>query len=358
MGFKEHFIIPEGMIYMNTPGNGLIPKKIREWRVERDQTFFDPRVTLREEQTPFIQGVRESLATFFNTTEKHVYCTPNFSFGFNVLLDGLPKHLKFLLIAGDYPSLNYPIISRGFAYDTVELSITLEEDIWQQVEQQKPDVLAISIIQYISGVKIDLSFIKKLKEAFPDLLILGDGTQYFGTEPFSFPASGFDAIGGSGYKWLMAGFGNGYTILNEKMQALIYQEAQQKQRPEEAMWSSKTILHTYFEPGHQDTLSHGTLQQSLHFLTEQGLSRVQQQLQETTSYAYEKFQEHNLLLPIAAQRATQSSLINVQIDPNHFGALMAQQVRCFPRGTGIRIGLHLYNDKQDIDQLLAIIDKI
>jgi len=122
MGFKEHFIIPEGMIYLNTPGNGLIPKKIRQWRTERDQTFFDPQVTLREEQPSFIQGVRESIATFFHTSEKHVYCTPNFSFGFNVLLDGLPKHLKFLLIAGDYPSLNYPIISRGFSYGTVELS--------------------------------------------------------------------------------------------------------------------------------------------------------------------------------------------------------------------------------------------
>ena len=358
MGFKEHFNIPEGMIYLNTPGNGLLPKKTRQWRNERDATFFDPQVNLREEQPLFIQGVRESIANFLKTSDKQVYCTPNFAFGFHMLLDGLPKKLSFLLLEGDYPSLNYAIISRGFSYHTVALSASLEEDIWQYVQQHKPDVLALSMVQYISGLKIDLAFIKKLKQAFPDLLILGDGTQYFGTETFIFPESGFDAIACSGYKWLMGGFGNGFIVLNENLQRLIYSEAQQKQKPAEAMWSNKTILHTYFEPGHQDTLSHGTLQASLHFLMEQGLDAIQKQLAETRSYAYEKFQERALLLPMLAQRNVQSSLINIQIDPEHFPSLMAQQVRCFPRGTGIRIGLHLYNDKQDIDHLLALIDKL
>lgn len=358
MSYKEHFEIPEGWIFMNTPGNGLLPKQLISWRAQREQEFFNPAGSLREQQPAFIQGVRETLANFFGSSAEQVYCTPNFSFGFNVLLDGLPKRCKFLLIEGDYPSLNYPIISRGFSYSSVPLSERLEADIWEQLQLECPDVLAISIVQYITGLKIDLNFIKKVKAAFPSLLIIGDGTQYFGTEPFSFPTSGFDAIGGSGYKWLMAGFGNGFILSNKRLQNILYAEAQQKAKPQEAMWSNKTILHTYFEPGHQDTLSHGSLQQSLRFIENIGLEAIAQQLQATSQYAHAELQKRGLLLDIIANRTNKSAILNIQLDPSCYPFLMAQRIQCFPRGTGIRIGLHIYNDKQDVDRLLQLIDNL
>lgn len=358
MSYKAHFSIPAGLTFMNTPGNGLLPERLKAWRAKREHDFFTPTASLREEQPAFMQGVRNTVADFFGAAAEQVYCTPNFSFGFNVLLDGLPKGCKFLLLAGDYPSLNYPIISRGFSYSSVAISERLEEAIWEQLQIECPDVLAISIVQYISGLKINLDFIKKVKAAFPSLLIIGDGTQFFGTAAFSFPDSGFDAIAGSGYKWLMAGFGNGFMLLNKRLQAILYREAQQKARPQEAMWSNKTILHTYFEPGHQDTLSHGSLAQSLLFLQELGLENVEKQLQQLTAYAHQELQKRGLLLDFIANRAQKSTIINIQIDPSYYPTLIAQNVQCFPRGTGIRIGLHIYNDMQDVDRLLHIIDNL
>ncbi|QBQ42517.1 aminotransferase class V-fold PLP-dependent enzyme [Sphingobacterium psychroaquaticum] len=358
MPFKTHFDIPDHLIYINTPGNGLMPRSHYHWRSEREASFFAPEGNLRDLQPQFIQHVRQDIAACFGTDSKRVYCTPNFSFGFNVLLEGLPKNSRFLIIEGDYPSLNYPIISRGFAYQTVEISERIEEDLWHKIETDAPDVLAISMVQYISGLKIDLSFIKKLKAAFPNLLIIGDGTQFIGTEPFDFDSSGFDAVGTSGYKWLMAGFGNGFIMLSSAMEDTIYQDAKKKQRPQETMWINKTILHTYFEPGHQDTLSHGTLQQSLLFLQRLGLQHVKTHLDPLRAHAYGLFKERQLLLPIAANRDIKSSIINLQINPDLYPKLIEKGVCCFPRGTGIRIGLHLYNDTTDIDRLIHIVDHL
>lgn len=123
------------------------------------------------------------------------------------------------------------------------------------------------------------------------------------------------------------------------------------------MWQTKSLLGTFFEPGHQDTLAHGTLQQSLKFLERLGLQHIASHLEEVRNEAYELLGERDLLLDIC-KRANRSSLINIQIDPALYPNLLQSGVKCFPRGTGIRIGLHLYNNKEDVHRLIEIIESL
>lgn len=358
MDYKNYFDIPEGLTYLNTPGNGLMPKTHYEWRRQWDTTFFDPCSDLRDQQTAFITEVKAEMGGLFNCPADHIYAVPNFSFGYNTLLNGLPRGMSFVLLEEEYPSLHYPIVSRGFRHKVISTQDgELEQNIRQVISRNKPDVFLLSIVQYISGLKIDLEFIKELKCDFPDLIIIGDATQYLGTEPFNFAASGFDAIGGSGYKWLMAGFGNGYIMLSDRLKAILYPNAQTQPRPVEAMWSHKSIIDTFFEPGHQDTLSHGTLLESIRFLKQLGLNPVKSHIDEVNEYAYEQFIERNWILPIVENRSSRSSLINLQVPPESYPLLLKKGIKCFPRGKGVRIGIHLYNDKNDIDYLVKILDK-
>ena len=41
--------------------------------------------------------------------------------------------------------------------------------------------------------------------------MIGDGTQFLGAHAFHFNTSPFDVLAASGYKWLLAGFGNGVS---------------------------------------------------------------------------------------------------------------------------------------------------
>lgn len=359
MHYGSYFDIPEDVIYLNTPGNGLMPRSHLQWRRQWDDAFFEASSDLRNQQPDFIHGVKTEFSELFHCPADRVYLVPNFSFGYNVLLDGLPEGLKYAILEEDYPSLNYAIKSRGFAFETIEVHKgDLEENIRETLKSSKADVLALSIVQYISGMKVDLQFMQQLKKDHPDLLIIGDATQYLGTEPFDFTASGFDAVAGSAYKWMMAGFGNGYVMLSEQLQALLYTDARQRSRPAEVQLAHKSILDLYFEPGHQDTLAHGTLLQSVRFYKELGMADVKTYIDALKAYAYARFEEREWLLPAVKSRVERSSLINLQVPPDEsYPLLLAHGIKCFPRGTGIRIGLHLYNNKNDVDRLIAVLDK-
>lgn len=354
---KEHFDIPSSIIYLNTPGNGLLPKQTQQWRAEREKDFYDPSGFLRDQQPALIDRVRAQIATSFATELENVFCTPNFSFGFSTLIDRMPRNLHYLLLEEDYPSLNYPIISRGIRHTFTAITEDLENTILDAIKRHSPDVLLLSVVQYINGIKINLDFIKQLKKSNPDLVIIGDGTQLLGTEPINFKESGFDALGASGYKWLLSGFGNGFMMLSPKIKDMISKATGTPPSPKEAMWSNKSLLQTFFEPGHQDTLAHGTLGQSLGFLQNIGFDNIQHYLQSILDFTYEELQNRDLLLPIIKRRKTRSALINIQIAPERYQELLNMGVRCFPRGTGIRIGIHIYNTLEDIQQLLSIIDR-
>ncbi|MVZ64968.1 hypothetical protein GQF61_03835 [Sphingobacterium sp. DK4209] len=69
-------------------------------------------------------------------------------------------------------------------------------------------------------------------------------------------------------------------------------------------------------------------------------------------------EDRGLLLPEIAARQVRSALINIQIDQSLYPELVAAGIKCFPRGTGIRIGIHLYNELSDIHRLIATIDKL
>jgi len=358
MDYKTHFSIPEDIVYLNSAGAGLLTNKQIRWRQERDQVFFDAAASVREQQPAFIATVRESVAKFFDAPTPNTYLSPNFSHGLNTILDGLDPKTSFLLIDNDYPSVNFPVISRGFKHFFSKEDAQLEEHIREAIIRYKPDILLLSIVQYISGIKISETFVRQLKKEFPALLILADATQYLGTAAFNFRESPYDAIGASGYKWLLAGFGNGFFLLKDQLKEQLYTEAQKQLKPHTGLFANKEILSLYFEPGHIDSLAQGTLQQGLEFISSLGIQAVQQHIQALSTLARESFAARNLLEEAVLKREEHSNIFNLQIAQQHFEYLMQAGIRCFPRGNGIRVAFHLYNDQADLHKLLTTIDQI
>lgn len=52
----------------------------------------------------------------------------------------------------------------------------MESNILAKIELFRPTVLALSLLQYENGLKIDLEFLEELKNLYPGLLIVADGT--------------------------------------------------------------------------------------------------------------------------------------------------------------------------------------
>lgn len=339
--------------YVDTASSCILTNDLHAWRKEHEDDFLVNGSTFREEQGPFIASVRETVKTFFNA--KHVFLLPNFSLAFNAFLETLSTNERFLLLDEEYPSISHPIEARGFHTKTLDVDENIEERIYQAIKEYRPSVFAFSIVQYINGFALDLDFIKQVKKDFPDLLLVADGTQYCGAGTLDFENSGLDILAGSGYKWLLAGYGNGYILFKDQIYNQICECFKNVQISEEFKARDKDAISAHFEPGHLDTLSFGSLKQSLEFLDSVGMKTIESEVTELSLQAKEAFNGLALLDNMIVKRKDVSSIFNIKGDSKLFDALQNAKVVCTQRGKGIRISFHFFNTKDDLSKILQVI---
>ena len=357
MNFRQEFPVLNNYTYLNTASSGILSQPLLDWRRGHDTDFFNNGSIFRNEKDKLLLEAKEAVARFFNSKPKNTFLIPNFSFGFNTLLDKLPKSHRFLLLEDDYPSVNYPVQSRGFIHDYATANEYLEENIVEKIKHFEPTVFAFSIVQYINGIKIDLEFIKKLKKSFPSLLIVADGTQFCGTEIFDFEDSGIDVFISSAYKWMLAGYGNGFIFLKDEVINELFAEAGKLPVPKESFLKGKELPSFYFEPGHQDTLAFGSLLQSILFFEKSGFSSLEERIKKVSAAAKVAFIERGLIDQKVAARKDHSSIFNLNINGNIAKRFHDERIVFSERGTGVRVSFHFYNTENDLQHLLKVIDK-
>jgi selenocysteine lyase/cysteine desulfurase len=357
MNLIEQFPIIGTSTYLNTASSGVLSKSLLDWRRAHDVDFFHQGSGFRLHQAAFLSEVRVTLAKFFSANPDDTFLVPNFSFGFNTFLEGLSGNHKFLLIHDDYPSINYAVQSRGFEHAFVPVTEQFEELIIDWIKTFKPTVFAFSLVQYISGIKIDMEFLKTLKREFPELLIVADGTQYCGTEDFNFQNSGLDVLISSGYKWMLAGYGNGFLFLKEQVKAHLYQEAKKIASPKEPFLLHKSLLSIFFEPGHQDTLAFGSLQQSIFYFNEIGMDFIKDKISILSKEAKSAFIARGLLDDVMAKRENHTSIFNLNVPDSLYIKLQEANILSTYRGKGIRVAFNFYNSEQDLQHLLDVVDR-
>lgn len=353
--FKKQYPALSQYTYLNTAASGLLSEGLLEYRQEQDLDFLISGSIFKDEQGKILTGVREAVGRFFNCAANRVALTPNFSYGFNTLMEGVEKSKKVLLLKNDYPSVNWAVESREFEVCYAEIDANLEQNISEAIERERPDIFAFSIVQWINGIKIDLEFLKELKKKYPEMLFFGDGTQYCGTEKFDFEASGLDVLGASAYKWMNAGYGNAFFLFKEHMEDKIspkflgFNSLQGKYKPHEGSLIGK------FEPGHQDTLNFGSLRAAIEEIEKIGIDKISERIQKLTAEARSLFVDKNLLEEAVVNRKIHSSIFNIKGDESVFQKLKSNNIVCSQRGDGIRVSFHFFNTSEDLQKLMKVL---
>jgi selenocysteine lyase/cysteine desulfurase len=350
------FPILKEYTYLNTANSGILSTNLAEWRTKHDQAFITGGSIFRMENLPMINDLRNNISKLFGSKTENTYLVQNFSVGFNTLLAGLAKNHRFLLLEEEYPSVSYPVISMGFNYHSITINEKLEENIINAIDKFKPTIFAFSMVQYISGLRMDDDFLQKLKNTYPDLLLIGDGTQFLGTVNFNFEKSGLDALMGSGYKWLLGGYGNGYAFLSDQMKDAIYSKNKLAELPTAPFLKGKDHLSMCFEPGHLDTLNFGTLNESLNYLGAVGFDSIEKTSQALSNKARLELNSRGIIPDWTLARKYQSTIMSMPLDQKTVEKLAAAKILCSPRGTGTRISFHYYNTEEDLNQLLQVLD--
>ncbi|RXG18444.1 selenocysteine lyase/cysteine desulfurase [Leeuwenhoekiella aestuarii] len=352
---KKEFPVTANYTHLNTAGTGLLSETLLDFRQNHDLDYLVMGSLMKDNQDKFTTKVREEVGKFFNCKAQNVALVTSFSTGFNVFLEALPAKSKVLLLQEDYPSINWPVEARDFDISYAKIDVNLEDNILKAVEKEKPEVLCISLVQYISGVQINLEFLKSLKAEYPDLLICADGTQYCGVAPFDFENSGIDVLGASTYKWLNAGYGNGFFLFKDAVKDRLKPKAVGFASIRGKYKEAGDTLIGKFEPGHLDTLNSGSLQAAIQLVNKIGYSAITTQIELLKEKALNAFAERNLLDDVVINRKQHSSIFNIKGDQQLFEKLKQNDIICSQRGDGIRVSFHYFNTEDDLEKLLKLI---
>ncbi|MDO1512095.1 aminotransferase class V-fold PLP-dependent enzyme [Maribacter confluentis] len=353
---RKEFPVLRNGIYANTAVYGPMYESLLDWRQEHDLDFLIHGSDMRSKALQVISETRDTVGRFFNCNRERVALVNNFSIALNMLLEGLNPKKKVLLLKGDYPSLNWAFENRDFDIEYVQMTYDLEDVIYDLIAKKGIDVLALSLVQWVDGFSIDRAFLKRLKIDFPNLFIVADGTQFCGSASFDFDASGIDVLGASAYKWLLAGYGNGFMLFSDEVRNNVnLRTIGFNAANGDLEKKNKIRFAKLFEPGHLSSLNFGSLKFSMDYFVKIGMDAITLHNQQLAEKAKSAFLQLGLLDEKFSRRIGHSTIFNIKVDNEVYRKLESNSVHCAQRGDGVRLSFHFYNNEKDVDDIVKIL---
>lgn len=343
MTFHNDFPALKSCTYFNTAYVGLMSQPLYDFRTNYEQNYLLNGDQYKIEAYDQLDNTHASIAQFVGSKKEQTYFVSNFSVGIRYVLDSIQKGSNILCIKDDYHSLVDAIEERDFNHFYLTMEERLEDKIDQALAQNKYDALVISIVQYTNGLKIDFDFLDNLREQYPQLLIIGDATQFIGTDHFNFSNSPFDAVVCSGYKWLLAGFGNGFIVLSDRFFELTNTNGE--------------TFHQKVFTGHFNILGAASLVFAMDYLTAHDFGQLVER-NKMLSNTLRKELLNIGWIPKFHKRSSQSSILSIASEEEVLKSLETSNVRAAYRGGYLRFSVHFYNTKNEIDQLINIIKEV
>ncbi|MBT8321825.1 MAG: aminotransferase class V-fold PLP-dependent enzyme, partial [Eudoraea sp.] len=275
-----------------------------------------------------------------------------------LILEGLPEDSHILLLDGDYPSVNWPFESRGFPISYVPADVHMEDHIWKLLASESVSVFAFSLVQWMDGLRMDLDFVKELKSKNPELILLADGTQFCGAFDFDFMESGIDVLGASGYKWLLAGYGNGFYLFHPEFKNRMsipttgFSATGGNPDKKEHIPFSRRL-----EPGHLDSFNFGSLKFSLEWLSKVGMKNITTHNEQLISKAWTTLTDLGVLEPRVIGRKKHGPIFSIDLKAGLKNVLSEAGVFFSERGGRIRLSFHFYNTEKEVEQVMELIKK-
>jgi len=355
LNIKSNFPQTQNLTYLNTAACGLLSKTVLNFKQKDLQRYYHHGSGYLADEHEILQRTRAKISKIFNADVERIGMTPNFSLAYNAVLDSLPSKSRFLCLEDDYFSVVMPIKSRGFQHHSLPITAEVESDIYDYVSRHKPDVLALSSVQYLSGIKISYDFFSKLKQDFPQLKILVDATQHLGTEKFDFKQSGIDLLISSCYKWLNAGFGNAIVLISDD----LYRSLSPQQVGSNSYVDKVNLKQSpmgFLEPGHYDLNTIGALKTALDFhYNTIGIETIETQIKSISEKAIGELKDLGLLEEKVMRRKSHSGIFMLNISQDKFEYFQHANIILSKRGQGLRISFHYYNTFDDLERLISVL---
>ena len=127
--FRKHYDALNHYTYLDTASCGLVSSDVTSWRRQYDNKLNGSVSSLGGNMKVHIHRIRQTVADFFGAQTQEVGFVTNFSYGMNMVLEGIPKRQKVLLLTDEYPSVTWPVKHRDFEVFYAKIDENLEQNI-------------------------------------------------------------------------------------------------------------------------------------------------------------------------------------------------------------------------------------
>jgi selenocysteine lyase/cysteine desulfurase len=317
--------------------------------------------------------LRNAYADMIGADARQIGIGMNTSHGLNVAAFGLPLQQgdEVLLSDIEFPAAAYVFRaaseSRGLEIHRLESrDMYFDIDLFERAIGKRTRVLAVSWVQFFNGYKNDLAEIAAVCKKHEIFLVV-DGIQGMGVEPISIQEVGVDVFSAGCQKWMLSPQGCGFFYLSDKVRDRI--------KPPFMSWLGAdwgvkfTDLFHYdkpyfdsaerFELGYYVTLNLLGMQAAVRIFQELGIENIRDHnyalIDRLVAYI-----ESNPYYSVTSSMIPKhrSSLVTFTCDDLRelHRAILKSGIICVRREGSIRVSVHLFNNEDDIDRLIGVLD--
>ena len=312
------------------------------------------------------EQIREKLAAFVNAEARSIAFTYSTSHGMNLIAGMLDRCGDVLCPADEFPSCTLPWLQQRYRVDFVssrERGVIDLDDIRKSITANTR-VLVTSFVQFATGFRQDLVALGRLCEE-RNLTFVVDATQGMGVFPIDVVNSGIDFLVFSGYKWAQAGYGVGGLYLAPRFvnPTSFPIAGWWSVRDPEAVVNDRLDLKetaAALEVGCPHFAGIFALGAALTLFEEIGKPRIEERIHELTDRLHGRLDAErlNVASPLKREQRSGITIIEMRDAPDIVKRLAERKIIVSARGKGLRVSVHIFNNFDDIDRLIAALREV
>ena len=210
--------------FLNSASTGPLPERSRRavdaFNAKRTTPYLLPDADL----FAIFTESRELAARLLNAEPREIALATNTSYGLNVAARALPLAAGDIVLVSDkeFPANVYPWLALRKEGITVEVAPTTAEGwpdeayLLRRVAEPRVKVLAVSLVQFANGYKVDLAALSAATRATGTWLVV-DAIQGLGVEPVDVRRTPVDILSSGAQKWLLSPWGSGFTYIRREL---------------------------------------------------------------------------------------------------------------------------------------------
>lgn len=372
---RNEFPATKNQVYLDTPTTGLISNdSYTKMRSELDRRHFTGmKISEYWEEWDKCDTLRGPFSKMINCSSSEIFWGQNSSGMLSIIIGGMsvPEGAKILIPDISFPStrniwLNYPQNKDLVHYIKNTNGVVTTDEIIESIDE-KTFAISICSVEHTSGYRYDLERIGKICRE-KNIYFIVDATQGLGAMEIDVERFGIDALVSSTYKWMTNTFGIGVGYIRksllDSLSTNTFGWVGIRDRIKDSSNLSLTINEgaKRFETGGLNWIGMSGLISSIETYLTLGKSDIEIHIQNLVTLLYEQLEDiKDIEISPKLDTINRSGIVYINISGD-FNIkeedFIKNNIRVNLYNNRIRIGIHYYNNKEDILALSKFLGKL